>query len=133
MTGPATESTSATSPRPTVSASAARPLIATRVTVLRRSTPADAGTMALELAILTPILVAFMMLMVGLGRIVEAQSQLDGAARDAARAASVARDRGSARVDADNAAKATMSGDKRCRGGPKTDTDFRDWRPGGQV
>ncbi|WP_460337152.1 TadE family protein [Actinoallomurus acanthiterrae] len=103
------------------------------MTVLRRSTPPDAGTMALELAILTPVLVAFMMLMVGLGRIVEAQSQVDGAARDAARAASVARDRGSARVDADNAAKATMSDDKRCRGGPKTDTDFRDWRPGGQV
>ncbi|MEV0404816.1 TadE family protein [Actinoallomurus sp. NPDC050550] len=93
----------------------------------------DAGTMSLELVLLTPILVAFMMLMVGLGRIVEAQSQVDGAARDAARAASVARDRGSARVDADNAAKATMSGNKWCQGGPQVDPDFRDWRQGGQV
>ncbi|MCO5999257.1 TadE family protein [Actinoallomurus rhizosphaericola] len=93
----------------------------------------DRGTMALEMAILTPLLVAFMMLMVGLGRIVEAHGQVDGAARDAARAASVARDRVSARSDAEQAAQATLSGSKRCRGGPRTEPDFRDWRPGGQV
>jgi Flp pilus assembly protein TadG len=100
----------------------------------KRPRPArDAGTMSLELVLLTPILVAFMMLMVGLGRIVEAQSQVDGAARDAARAASVARDRVSARSDAERAAEATMSGHKWCQGGPRTDPDFRAWRQGGQV
>jgi hypothetical protein len=93
----------------------------------------DAGTMALELALLTPLLVAFMMLMVGLGRIVEAQSQVDGAARDAARAASLGRTRPGAKAVAVNAGRATMNGKKWCRGGPDISVDFRQWGRGGQV
>jgi hypothetical protein len=94
----------------------------------------DAGTMSLELALLTPLLIAFMMLMVGLGRIVEAQSQVDGAARDAARAASIGRTQAGAYAGAANAAEATMSGKKQlCQGGPRTSVDFAGWRRGGQV
>lgn len=90
--------------------------------------------MALELAILTPLLVAFMMLMVGLGRIVEAQSQVDGAAHDAARAASIARTRAGAEAAAREAVDAVMGGRKLwCQGGPRTDVDLSDWRRGGQV
>lgn len=92
----------------------------------------DRGTMALEMALLTPLLVAFMMLMVGLGRVVEAQSQVDGAARDAARAASLGRTRVGARTAAVDAAGATLSG-KKCRRGPRTSVDFSQWRRGGQV
>jgi Flp pilus assembly protein TadG len=89
--------------------------------------------MALELALLTPLLVAFMMVMVGLGRVVEAQSQVDGAARDAARAASLGRTRPSADSAAVNAAEQTLSGGRWCRGRPSTTVDFSQWRRGGQV
>jgi Flp pilus assembly protein TadG len=89
--------------------------------------------MALELALLTPLLVAFMMVMVGLGRVVEAQSQVEGAARDAARAASLGRSRGGAKAAADSAAEQTLSGRKWCRRPPRADVDFREWGRGGQV
>jgi Flp pilus assembly protein TadG len=92
--------------------------------------------MSLELALLAPILVAFMMLMVGLGRVVEAQSQVDGAARDAARAASIARTRGDAADAAMTAAGDTMSGKRQwCQGGPQTAVLWgrTEWRRGGQV
>jgi TadE-like protein len=49
----------------------------------------DRGSMAVEFAILAPAFVVLMLLLVVGGRIVEAQGQVDGAARDAARAASV--------------------------------------------
>jgi Flp pilus assembly protein TadG len=96
----------------------------------------DAGTMSLELALLAPLLVAFMMLMVGLGRVVEAQSQVDGAARDAARAASIARTRPAAQAAASDAAGGTLTGTKEwCQGGPRAAVEWgrTDWRRGGQV
>jgi Flp pilus assembly protein TadG len=110
----------------------------------------ERGSMSLELAIMTPVLVGFMMLLVSLGRIVEAQSQVDGAARDAARAASVARERIVAGNAARNAARDTLSGRPApgdlgnggngganrewCMGGgPVTSVDFGNWAPGGQV
>lgn len=93
----------------------------------------DTGTMALELALLTPLLVAFMMVMVGLGRVVEAQSQVDGAARDAARAASLGRSRPEANSAAISAARETLSGRRWCRRQPSTTVDFSQWRRGGQV
>jgi Flp pilus assembly protein TadG len=45
--------------------------------------------MAVEFAILAPAFVVLMLLLVVGGRVIEAQGQVDGAARDAARAASV--------------------------------------------
>jgi Flp pilus assembly protein TadG len=89
--------------------------------------------MALELALLTPLLVAFMMVMVGLGRVVEAQSQVDGAARDAARAASLGRTRPDAAAAAKDAASRTLDGRKWCRRQPATEMDFSQWQRGGQV
>jgi Flp pilus assembly protein TadG len=100
---------------------------------VRVTTERDTGTMALELALLTPLLVAFMMVMVGLGRVVEAKSQVDGAARDAARAASLERSRSQAHTAAEHAAEATLSGRKWCRKVPSTSVDLSAWGPGGQV
>lgn len=54
-----------------------------------RLTTRDRGSMTLELAILAPAFILLLLLLVVGGRIVEAQSQVDGAARDAARAASI--------------------------------------------
>jgi Flp pilus assembly protein TadG len=47
--------------------------------------------MTVEMVLLTPAFVLLMLFIVGAGRIVEAQGQVDGAARDAARAASIQR------------------------------------------
>lgn len=93
----------------------------------------DLGTMALELAIMTPVLVAFMMLMVGVGRIVNAQSQVDSAARDAVRNASIARSAGDAQTRATTAAQDSLQNFNWCQGGPSTTTDTSAWAPGGQV
>ncbi|MGI8328690.1 TadE family protein [Actinomadura scrupuli] len=101
-----------------------------------RGPGADRGTMSLELVIVTPVFIGFMMLLAGFGRIVDVQSQIDGAARDAARAASVARGKdgpGGARSMAERAAVASLGGDGWCSGGPKTTVDVSDWGPGGQV
>ena len=51
----------------------------------------DRGSMAVEMVLLTPAFVLLMLFLVGVGRVVEAQGQADGAARDAARAASIQR------------------------------------------
>jgi Flp pilus assembly protein TadG len=48
------------------------------------------GSLSVELVILTPGLVLLLLLLGVTGRVVEAQGQLDGAARDAVRAASIA-------------------------------------------
>jgi Flp pilus assembly protein TadG len=93
----------------------------------------ERGTMALELVIMTPVLVAFMMLMVGVGRIVSAQSQVDSAARDAVRDASIARSSGEAQSRADAAARASLDKYNWCQGGPSTQTDTSAWEPGGRV
>lgn len=93
----------------------------------------DRGTMALELAIMTPVLVAFMMVLVGVGRIVSAQSQVDSAARDAVRDASIARSAGEAQDRAAAAARASLEQYTWCQGGPSTITDTNDWGPGGRV
>jgi Flp pilus assembly protein TadG len=99
---------------------------------VRRAT-ADRGTLALELAIMTPVLVAFMMLMVGVGRIVNAQSQVDSAARDAVRDASVARSEGEAQSRAAIAAQASLNNHTWCQSGPSVQTDTSAWAPGGRV
>jgi hypothetical protein len=54
-----------------------------------RLTRRDRGSMTLEFALLAPAFILLVLLLVVGGRIIEAQSQVDGAARDAARAASV--------------------------------------------
>src|SRR5579863_3700910 len=49
----------------------------------------ERGSMAVEFALLAPVFIVLMLLLVLGGRVIEAQGQVDGAARDAARAASV--------------------------------------------
>jgi Flp pilus assembly protein TadG len=61
--------------------------------------------MAVEIVILIPVLLAFLMLVVAFGRFVSARGDVEAAARDAVRAASLERTAG----DADAAARATVS------------------------
>lgn len=84
----------------------------------------ERGSMAVEMALLTPAFVLLMLFIVGVGRVVEAQGQADGAARDAARAASIQRDGGqvgTAVSDAANQDLNPQSGKNVCPGGMTTD------------
>ncbi|WP_034517975.1 TadE family protein [Actinomadura rifamycini] len=94
---------------------------------------ADRGSMSLEMVLVTPLFVAFLLVLAGAGRLVDAQSQMDGAARDAARAASIARSAASARAFAADTAAAGLRGTSWCAGGPSVRTDVSGWGPGGRV
>jgi Flp pilus assembly protein TadG len=95
----------------------------------------ERGTMTMELAIVAPVFLAFIMLLAGVGRIVDGQSQVDSAARDAVRAASIARSEGAAAQLAQNAADQSLTGVGWCRGGPQANLDSGTtrWEPGGQI
>jgi Flp pilus assembly protein TadG len=67
------------------------------------------GSMAVEMVLLTPAFVLLLLFLVGVGRVVEAQGQVDGAARDGARAASVQRDRALVGSAVDQAANGDLS------------------------
>ncbi|WP_235206597.1 MULTISPECIES: TadE family protein [Actinomadura] len=96
-------------------------------------TEKDRGSMSLEMVLVTPIFVAFLLFLAGAGRMVDAKSQVDGAARDAARAASIARSAPSAQSLAADTAAAGMRGTEWCTGGPSVQTDVSAWGPGGRV
>ncbi len=69
----------------------------------------ERGSMAAELVIITPLLLVFLMLIAGLGRFVDAQGQVYGAARDAARAASLERSAGAADAAAQRAVETDLA------------------------
>lgn len=58
----------------------------------------DRGSIGLELALLTPVLFVLAGFVIGIGRIAEADSRVEAAARDAARAASLASPSGAAQA-----------------------------------
>jgi Flp pilus assembly protein TadG len=66
--------------------------------------------MTVEFVLLGPLLVALMLFLYLAGRVVEAHDQVDGAARDAARAASLARTAAGAQAAADQAVSADVNG-----------------------
>lgn len=76
-----------------------------RLPAPRAGRRADRGSMAVEIVILTPLLVAFVMLVIAFGRYVNVRGQVEAVARDAARAASVERTAGGAQA----AANATVA------------------------
>ena len=83
---------------------------------MRRGRGGQGGVAAVELTLLTPVLVAAMLFVVGLGRIVTARGDVDAAARDGARAASLARDPAGADEAARRAAGRALTGaGVRCR------------------
>jgi Flp pilus assembly protein TadG len=81
-----------------------RPLVAAR----RRLGAEDAGLASLELVILLPAFIILTLLAGYLGRMNVARTAVDGAAQDAARAASVQRDLTTAETSAKAAAKAAL-------------------------
>jgi Flp pilus assembly protein TadG len=90
----------------------------------------DAGTTTVELVLLAPLLLALLCFTAAGGRITQAEAQLEGAARDAARAASIERSPQAARA----AASRTAAGNISFACAPLTVVaDVRDFRPGGTV
>ena len=93
----------------------------------------EEGGAAVELAIVTPVLIVMLLFVVGLGRLASTREVVDGAARDAAREASIRRSPGRAVAEADAIARETLGGrDVTCRD-LAVDVDTSDFRPGGTV
>ncbi|MEV5407909.1 TadE family protein [Thermopolyspora sp. NPDC052614] len=89
----------------------------------------ERGSMAVETVMLAPVFLIFLLFLVGAGRVVEAQGEVNGAARDAARAASVQRTFEAARTAAREAAEAALGAD--CE--PRVELDDARWEEGGSV
>jgi Flp pilus assembly protein TadG len=79
------------------------------VRILKRS---ERGTMALELAILAPVLLLLLLFLMACGRYFQTASLLENAARDGARAATQARTLAGAQGAVDDAVKRSLGQDQ---------------------
>ncbi|MGH9228589.1 MAG: TadE family protein [Acidimicrobiales bacterium] len=85
----------------------------------------DRGVVTTELVIVMPVLICFLLLVIGAGRLTDARSDVVGAAGDAARVASLQQSAGAARIQAQAAATDTVSGENlNCKDGPQVRTEF---------
>ncbi|MGY6024972.1 TadE/TadG family type IV pilus assembly protein [Streptomyces spinosirectus] len=76
---------------------------------LPRSTDGDRGLSTIEVVILAPVMILFILVLVAFGQLVDGRGALDGAARDAARAGSIQKDHATAISEAKKAAQADLS------------------------
>jgi len=76
---------------------------------------ADRGVSTIEVVILAPVIIMFILVLVAFGQLVDGRGAVDGAARDAARAGSIQRSEYSANQQATLAAQADLDGT--CVGG----------------
>jgi Flp pilus assembly protein TadG len=88
--------------------------LARRRRLARRRSRAQRGSVSVELAVLAPGLALVLLLVAAGARVVEVQGHIDGAARDAARAASIARSYGQAVAAAQQAAQADLGATSLC-------------------
>jgi Flp pilus assembly protein TadG len=87
------------------------PWLPVRGLPMTRSADRERGSMSVEIAIVAPALVLLLLIVALAGRLVESQNAIDGAARDAARAASLARYPGAGALGADTLAQQAAAGD----------------------
>ena len=102
-------------------------------TTVRRD---EQGGAAVELTLVAPVLILLLLLVVELGRFGVARGDVDGAARDASRAASLRRSTGAARTAAAQAAQTSLRArGVTCRGGPRVELTLGPggFTPGGWV
>lgn len=111
----------------------ARCVLRHRVAARRRVWGRDAGAATVELTVLTPLLVGVLLFVVLCGRIVSVQLDVDAAAHDAARAASIARTIPAATADARQAALTTLGARTNLCTAPSISVDTGGLRPGGVV
>lgn len=93
----------------------------------------DCGSVTTELVIITPVAIALLCLVALVGRTATAREQVDEAARDAARAASLERDAASAEWSAETSASISMTTGGFSCAATNVDVDTAAFFPGGQV
>lgn len=103
------------------------------MTARRRRRGDEAGSATAELVILTPLLILFLLLVVALGRLSGARGEVDGAAAQAARAASITRDPASATLAAQQTAAAALASEHLTCANLGVDVDTAAFTPGGTV
>ncbi|MFF3977820.1 TadE/TadG family type IV pilus assembly protein [Streptomyces sp. NPDC001828] len=69
----------------------------------------DRGLSTIEVVILAPVMILFILVLVAFGQLVDGRGAVDGAARDAARAGSIQKDLGTALSEAKAAAQADLA------------------------
>ncbi|MBV1938351.1 TadE/TadG family type IV pilus assembly protein [Streptomyces sp. BV286] len=69
----------------------------------------DRGLSTVEVVILAPVMILFILVLVAFGQLVDGRGAMDGAARDAARSGSLQRDEGTAMAEAQKAADADLA------------------------
>ncbi|WP_063748515.1 TadE/TadG family type IV pilus assembly protein [Streptomyces turgidiscabies] len=69
----------------------------------------DRGLSTVEVVILAPVMIMFILVLVAFGQLVDGRGALDGAARDAARAGSIQKDHATAIAEARRAAEADLT------------------------
>jgi Flp pilus assembly protein TadG len=93
----------------------------------------DRGSVITEMVIIVPVAIALMCLVALVGRTTVTRQVLDGAARDAARAASAQRTPGAARAAAAEAVNAALDRSGLHCATHTVDLDTSRFEPGGQV
>ncbi|MGH2466122.1 MAG: TadE/TadG family type IV pilus assembly protein [Candidatus Limnocylindrales bacterium] len=93
----------------------------------------ESGSVTAELVLLTPLLVLMLLFVVALGRLAGVRLDVDGAAAQAARAASIARDPTTATAMAQQTATAALGSDGVTCAELTVRTDTAQFAPGGSV
>ena len=99
----------------------------------RRADSGESGSAVLEAVIAAPALLVLVVFVIGAARIANAHQLVDGAAGDAARAASAAPTAGQAQAAADQTARAGLAGRGVSCSPLSVIVDVSQWRPGGTV
>ena len=92
----------------------------------------DRGSAAVEMVLLTPLLMLFLFLLVAAGRLVQARLEVDSAAQQAARADSLARDPASAAADATATAQSALASQHLTCDPVNVTPDLADFTPAGR-
>jgi len=93
----------------------------------------ESGSVTAELVLLTPLLILLLLFVVALGRLSSARLEVDGAAAQAARAASIAQSPATATATAQQTATAALSADHVTCAQLSVNTDTAQFTPGGSV
>jgi Flp pilus assembly protein TadG len=93
----------------------------------------ESGAVATELVLLTPLLIVLLLFVVALGRLAGARINVDGAAAQAARAASIATTPAQAAASAQQVATAALGSDHVTCATLQVATDTARFAPGGSV
>ena len=100
---------------------------------MSRPSRTDSGSASMELVLITPAVLVLLLLTVAGGRLVLARERVDAAARDAARAGTIARSPITAQSDATRAADTRLAeAGVTCRT-LDVNVDVTNFRPGGTV